>query len=149
MLETDADSGFAESNNRPETTLKLTRGVCRLFLDMGCAVLTEMRLANGRRADIMAIDPKGSLTLVEIKSCQLDYVTDHKWPEYLDWCDAFYFAVDCDFPQNLIPSDTGLIIADGFGGSIVRSFRPRKLSAARRKAVTLRFARQAAFQILK
>ncbi|MEM9233745.1 MAG: MmcB family DNA repair protein [Pseudomonadota bacterium] len=137
--------GFSEAGIRPEVTSQLTRGVARLLMDMGCAVLTEMRLANGRRADLMGICPKGTLTLIEVKSCQADFDVDRKWPDYLDWADRFYFAVDEDFPHHLLPQEEGMIIADGFGGEIIRESQDRKLNAARRKAVTLRFARQAAF----
>ena len=142
---TDIPPGFSEAGLRPEVTAKLTRGVARLLRHMGCAVLAEMRLANGRRADLMGICPKGTLTLIEIKSCRADFEVDNKWPDYLDWADRFYFAVDQEFPRELLPTDEGLIIADGFGGDIIRPSQNRKLSGARRKAVTLRFARQAAF----
>lgn len=129
---------------RPEVTARLTRGVARLLIDMGCAVLAEMRLSNGRRADLVGICPKGTFTVVEIKSCRADFETDSKWQDYLDWGDRFYFAVTEEFPLELLPEEEGLIIADGFGGAIVRESQERKLNAARRKAVTLRFARQAA-----
>lgn len=138
-------TGLSEAGIRPEVTAKLTRGVARLLTQMGCAVLAEMRLANGRRADLMGLCPKGTLTLIEIKSCKADFEVDTKWPDYLDWADRFFFAVDEDFPHDLLPPHEGMIIADGFGGEIIRPSQDRKLSGARRKAVTLRFARQAAF----
>ncbi len=129
---------------RPDKTLALTRGVIRLFVDMGLAPLAEFKLANGRRADIAALDRRGKLTIAEIKSCRADFEGDQKWPDYLDFCDRFYFAVDPQFPLGILPGSEGLIVADGFGAVITRIAEERPLAAARRKAVTLRFARQAA-----
>lgn len=103
-----------------------------------------MTLANGRRADIAAIDPKGRITIVEIKSSVEDFRSDQKWPEYQPFCDHFYFAVNSEFPAELIPNEAGLIIADSFGGAILRDAPNTPLNAARRKAITLRFARLAA-----
>lgn len=141
-------SALSTSGERPETTLALTRGVARLFVDMGLSPLTEFRLANGRRADVAAIDRKGRITIAEVKSCRADFESDGKWPEYLEFCDAFYFAVDPVFPQDLLPASEGLIVADAFGALIAREASPRTMAAARRKAVTLRFARQAARKAL-
>ena len=129
---------------RPDRTLALTRGVARLFIDMGLTPLAEFKLANGRRADIAALDRRGALTIAEIKSCRADFETDRKWPDYLDYCDRFYFAVDPAFPMEALPSSEGLIVADAFGAMIARMAKARPIAAARRKAVTLRFARQAA-----
>ena len=122
----------------------ICRGVLRLFADMNHAGVTEMTLANGRRADIAAIGPKGEVTIVEVKSSVADFRADGKWPDYLPFCDRFYFAVGHAFPKDLIPGETGLIVADGFGGAVLREPQPTPLAAARRKAVTLRFARLAA-----
>lgn len=122
----------------------ISRGILRLFSNLGLNGLTEMTLANGRRADIAAINPKGHVTIVEIKSSIADFKSDNKWPEYQPYCDQFYFAVSAQFPADLIPEETGLIIADGYGGAIIRSAPDTPLSAARRKAITLRFARLAA-----
>ena len=133
-----------ESAGRPETTLAITRGVTRLFLDLGLAPLMEFRLPNGRRADVAGLDPKGRLVFAEVKSCREDFEADMKWTDYLDYCDAFYFAVTSEFPRELLPSAEGLILADGFGGAVVRTAVDRPMVAARRKAITLRFARQAA-----
>lgn len=127
--------------------VEISRGVLRLLNNYGYAGVTEMTLANGRRADIAAIGPAGDVTIIEIKSSIADFKSDQKWPEYRPFCDRFYFAVGHDFPQDLIPEDTGLIIADGFGGAIIREPEAEKLAAARRKAVTLRFARLAATRL--
>lgn len=129
---------------RPDVTLALTRGVSRLFRDLGLAPMAEFRLPNGRRADMAGLCPKGRLVIAEIKSCEADFTADEKWEDYLDFCDEFYFAVNADFPREVLPADEGLIIADGFGGAIIRPSTLRAMASARRKAITLRFARQAA-----
>jgi len=130
--------------SRSDQTRALTRGVIRLLIDLGLSPLAEFSLANGRRADIAALDRQGRVTIVEVKSCRADFDADQKWPDYLEFCDRFYFAVDLAFPADLLPREEGLIIADAFGATIKRTARPRSLAAARRKAVTIRFARQAA-----
>lgn len=136
-LSSDLNPGAAE----------ICRGVLRLFSAHGFAGVTEMTLANGRRADVAAIGPSGEISIVEIKSCVADFRSDQKWPEYQPFCDRFYFAVGHDFPQDLIPDESGLIVADAFGGAILREPEYEKLAAARRKAVTLRFARLAAARL--
>lgn len=139
----DADQAPV-SRIRPDVTAALTRGVQRLFVDLGFMPLPEFTLANGRRADMMGLDAGGRFIIAEVKSCRADFEADGKWADYLDYCDAFYFAVASDFPQDLLPAEEGLVIADAFGGAIMRHATERPLAAARRKAVTLRFARQAA-----
>ena len=130
---------------RPDTTLALTRGVARLMRDMGLAVIPEFKLPCGRRADLTGLSQKGEIVIVEIKSCREDLASDAKWLEYKDYCDRFYFGVSEVFPFEMIPEEEGLIVADSFGGAILREGSPLKLAPARRKATTLRFARQAAF----
>ena len=115
---------------------------------MGLTPIAEFKLANGRRADIAALDRRGKITIAEIKSCRADFEADQKWPDYLEFCDRFYFAVDPGFPVELLPECEGLIMADGYGAMIARIADDRPLAAARRKAVTLRFARQAARRAL-
>ena len=131
---------------RPETTVAVTRGAARLLIEMGYAPLAEVGLPNGRRADLMALGRKGEIVIVEVKSSAEDYLTDRKWAEYAPYCDAFFFAVSPDFPHVLIPPEPGLIVADGFGGAVVREPGWTPLVAARRKALTLAFARLAAFR---
>ncbi|MEO1642008.1 MAG: MmcB family DNA repair protein [Pseudomonadota bacterium] len=126
---------------------QITRGVLRLMGDHGYAGVTEMTLANGRRADVAAIGAGGEVTIVEIKSCLNDFRTDQKWPEYQPYCDRFYFAVGHDFPREVITEDVGLIVADAFGGAILREAPIDKITGARRKAVTLKFARLAASRL--
>ena len=125
----------------------LLRGVARAMIAADHAALAELPLANGRRADLVAIDRAGEVTLVEIKSCRADFLADRKWPANLVYCDRFYFAVGGGFPLDLLPAGEGLILADRFGGEIVRAARLRPLSAARRKAVLLRFGRLAALRL--
>jgi len=121
----------------------ITRGVRRMLAERGVRGLVEFCLANGRRADILALSDDGEVTIVEVKSSISDFKTDQKWPEYLEFCDRFFFAVDADFPVDLIPAECGLIIADAFGAEIIRPSPLAKLPAARRKALTLRVAQVA------
>ncbi len=120
------------------------RGVTRALIDADHGVLPELPLANGRRADLVGIDHVGKITIVEVKSGLPDYRSDHKWQDYLEYCDAFYFAVTNDFPKDVLPEDEGLMIADQFTAEILRPAQYRPLSAARRKAMLVRFARLAA-----
>ena len=120
------------------------RGVRRLFADLGHVTIPEFTLANGRRADLIALGPGGQLTIVEIKSGLADFRADRKWPDYRDYCDRFYFAIPETLSTTLTPEDAGLIVADAFGAAILRDPADHALSGARRKAVTLRFAHSAA-----
>lgn len=133
---------------RPETTELVTRGAARLLQALGHAPLLEFPLPNGRRADIMALGAKGELSVVEVKSSVEDFRVDRKWGEYAPYCDAFSFAVPPDFPREILPEDAGLIVADGFGGAVLRPARVVPLAPARRKALLLQFARLAAFRAL-
>jgi hypothetical protein len=135
------------SLSRPETTGAVTRGAARLLEALGYAALAEVGLPNGRRADLMALGPRGEIVIVEVKSSREDYLTDRKWGEYLPYCDAFYFAVSPEFPRELLPDEPGLIVADGFGGAVLRPPPSTPLAPARRKALTLAFARLAAMRV--
>lgn len=135
--------------SRPETTLSVTRGAARLLVDMGYAPLLEVGLPNGRRADVMALGPRGEVVICEVKSGPEDYRCDLKWREYGPFCDAFYFAVAPEFPQDLLEGDCGLIVADGFGGAVLREATATPLAPARRKALTLAFARLGAMRTLR
>jgi hypothetical protein len=130
-----------------ERAADIARGVVRLLALHGFASICELPLANGRRADVAALSEAGEVWIVEIKSCLEDFRTDQKWPEYRDFCDRLLFAVAPDFPREVLPGDTGLIIADRFGGEIVRAAPEHRLAGARRKAMFLRFARLAAFRL--
>ncbi len=129
---------------RPEVTASIQRGVGRALTAADQAVLFELPLANGRRADVVTLDHQGRFTIIEIKSGLADFQADHKWQDYLDYCDFFAFAVTADFPDDVLPSDVGLVIADGFDAEIIRPPRHDPLSAARRKAMLIRFARAGA-----
>jgi hypothetical protein len=136
------------SISRPETTEVVTRGAAKLLVALGYAPVSEVGLPNGRRADLMALGPKGEIVIVEVKSSLEDFRCDQKWGEYGPYCDAFYFAVAPEFPREILPSDCGLIIADAFGGAIVEEARIEPLAPARRKALTLAFGRLAAMRAL-
>ena len=127
----------------PETrdlARELNRGTSRLLMQQGFAALAEVALANGRRADLLALGPDGEIWIVEIKSSAADLRADRKWPDYRDFCDRLYFAVAAEFDAGLIPADCGLIRADAWGAAILREAPAMPLSAPRRRAVTLRFA---------
>jgi hypothetical protein len=126
---------------------QIARGVGRYFRAANCAVLTELPLADGRRCDVIAIDRQGGIVIIEIKSCLADYRSDRKWHDYRQWCDRFYFAVGTDFPRQIIPGECGLIVADRFGAEIMRESSEERVTAARRKALTLRFARHSAWRL--
>ena len=135
--------------SRPETTLAVTRGAARVVVDLGYAPLLEVGLPNGRRADIMALGPRGQIAIVEVKSGKDDFLTDHKWGDYLTYCDAFFFAVAPEFPREILPAEPGLIVADAFDGAVLRESPFGPLAPARRKALTIAFARLAALRALE
>lgn len=127
----------------------IERGIVRALRQMDYAVMREVPLPNHRRADLLAIDRKGQILIVEIKSGRTDFMVDQKWHEYDDYCDAFCFAVDMDFPQELIPETTGLMVTDYFEAETIRPPVGTKLAAARRKALTLKLLRLAAQRSLR
>jgi hypothetical protein len=122
----------------------VARGVSRVLMQEGFSPILEFSLANGRRLDVAALGADGTVLGVEIKVSVADLRGDFKWPEYLEFCELFYFAIPPEFPDELVPAETGLIVADRYGGAIVRPARPAILHASRRRAVTLRFAKCAA-----
>lgn len=126
---------------------EICRGVVRLLIGHGLAPQTEVSLPNGRRADVMALSKDGQIWIVEIKSSVEDFRTDQKWPEYRDYCDALWFAVRVGFPVDILPEQCGLVLADRFGGEIIRQAPVQPLAAARRKAMTLRLARSASLKL--
>jgi len=133
---------------RPETTLEVTRGAARLLIGLGFAPLAEVVLPNGRRADLMALGPRGEVMIVEVKSSLEDYRVDRKWREYAPYCERFYFAVSPEFPREILAEGPGLIVADSFGGAILIESPPLQMAPARRKALTLAFARLAALRAI-
>ena len=134
---------------RPEITLAVCRGAARLMRQSGYSVLLEMPLPDGRRADIFAVGRGGEITIVEVKSSIEDWRVDEKWPDYLAWCDQLYFAVPIDFPQALIAEDIGLIVADAYGGELLRAAPRRPMMAARRKSLLIDCARVASERLAR
>lgn len=131
----------------PERTLAICRATMRLCASRGWAPVTEVSLPNGRRADILALRPDGGFVILEVKSGARDFLADAKWPDYREYCDALYFAVDLDFPAGLIPGDCGLVVADGWQAALLRPAPAHPLAPARRRALLQRFARQAATRL--
>ena len=133
----------------PPVAGDVARGVTRLLCRQDLFAMCEVPLPNGRRADLMAIDGKGGLTIVEIKVAKADLLGDCKWVDYLDYCDRFFWAVPADLAgichgAGFLPDIAGLIVADRYDAAIVRDAAHRPLAPARRKAEILRFARRAA-----
>jgi hypothetical protein len=129
------------------TAADVARGTSRLLLQEGYSPILEFTLANGRRLDVAALGADGCMLGVEIKVSLADLKGDAKWPEYLEYCDHFYFAIPPDFPDEFVPPGTGLIVADRYGGAIVRPSPQWQLHPSRRKAVTLKFAKCAATRL--
>lgn len=133
---------------------EVARGVSRMFLRHDLLSIVEVPLGNGRRADLFALSPKGLVTIVEIKVSRADLLGDGKWPDYLDYCDRFFWAVPPGFKLSLfdrpglLPERTGLIVADRYDAAIIREAPSVMLAPARRKVETLRFARRAARRLL-
>ena len=122
----------------------LARGVARHLAALGMVTVEELVPTRGLRVDVMALGPKGEIWVVECKSSRADYMTDSKWQGYLEWCDRFFWAVDADFPTDLLPEGTGLIIADAYDAEVIRMAPEDKLPAARRKVMVQKFATHAA-----
>ena len=131
----------------PTRAALLARGVCRTLEQLGYVSLAEFPLANGRRADILALGKTGDLVIVEIKSSVADFRADRKWCAYRDFSDWLYFAVPNDFPRPLIPDECGLMVADAFSAVVLRDGSTTRLDAGRRRALTMRFARIAATRL--
>ena len=135
--------------DQPPIAGEVARGVTRLFCRHDLFAMCEVPLPNGRRADLMAVGPKGELTIVEIKVSKADLLGDQKWTDYLDFCDRFFWAVPHALAHHLdedrfLPGEAGLLIADRYDAVVMREPSTRLLAPARRKAETLRFARRAA-----
>ena len=129
----------------------LQRGVSRHLASHGFACVEELVPARGLRVDVMALGPKGEIWVVECKSNRIDFTSDSKWPRYLEWADRFFFAVDEDFPVDLLPDDQGLIIGDAYTAEILRMPEETRLAPARRKVLIQKFAVTAArrLQVLR
>lgn len=138
MTENEAIKG------RPDRTNMIFAGLYRLCAQLNLTPLAEVTFKTGVRADVVALCPKGRVHVFEVKSSLEDFTADQKWHHYLEWCDHFYFAVDPDFPDEVLPADHGLVLADAYGAEIVRPAEESLLPPARRKALTLLLARKAA-----
>jgi hypothetical protein len=125
---------------------RLQRGVARLLRSHDFATLDEVTPEPGLRVDVMALGPRGEIWVVECKSSRADFTSDRKWQGYLGWCDRFFWAVPADFPHDILPQGAGLILADDWFGEIVTMAPETPLAGARRKALTLKFARMAALR---
>ncbi len=131
-----------------ERALLVRRGVQVLLSDMRQAVLPELSLSSGRRADLVSLSEKGELWIIEIKSSIEDFRVDRKWPDYRAHCDRLFFATHGEVPLDIFPEDCGLLLSDGYGAHIVRDAPEHRLAPATRKAVMLNFSRTAAHRLM-
>lgn len=141
---TEPDEILIRDGRQSMAAAHIARGARRLLVSLGLTSTCELPLPNGRRADIVALSRKNELWIIEIKSSIEDFRSDFKWHEYRDYCDRLFFAVSPDFPQDILPPDTGLIVADRYGAEMVRPAPESKLAAHTRRALTLRYAMCAA-----
>jgi hypothetical protein len=129
------------------TAFAVARGTARFLHALGYCVISELPLPSGRRADLVALGGDGEILIVEIKSSVADFRADQKWTDYRLHCDRLFFATVVDVPREIFPAETGLIVADAFGASIVCEAPEHRLMPARRKTVMLRFAHAAALRL--
>jgi hypothetical protein len=130
-----------------ETALKVARGTARLLHLHGYCVVSELPLASGRRADLVALGRDGEIWIVEVKSSVADFRADQKWTDYRMHCDRLFFATTVEVPSEIFPTDAGLIVADAFGAQIVSEAPEHKLHASTRKSMMLSIARVAALRL--
>ncbi len=127
-------------DNSSPFTRSLTRGVCRMLTEEGYGPITEFRLPNRRRVDVIGLGSGSEFLIVEVKSSVADFRADAKWHEYLPYCDRFYFAVPENFPVHLLPEECGFMVADSYGAAIRREAPEHPISTLRRRRQLLRFA---------
>lgn len=132
-----------------ERALSVRKGVERYFHKAGWATLPELTLPTGRRADIVALSPKGMITIVEIKSSVADLKADNKWPDYWEYCDELIFATLSDVPPEIFPQEPGFMVADDHGAELLHPSPSQKLAPARRKVMHLKFARASAQRLAR
>jgi hypothetical protein len=137
----------APDRRQSETALAIARGTSRLLHSLGFTSISELPLPSGRRADLVAINDRGEIWIVEIKSSIADLRADQKWPEYRCHCDRLFFAFTQDLPCEIFPDETGLIVADAYGAHLQRPAPEHRLPAATRKSMTVRYAMAAALRI--
>ncbi len=126
---------------------RLARSICRHLLGYDFVSIEEFTPERGKRVDVMALGPKGEIWVFECKSGRADFRADRKWRGYLAWCDRYFWVVDAEFPTELLPTDTGLVIADAYDAEIIRMGTENRLSAQRRKALIRKFARATALRL--
>ncbi len=129
------------------TALAVARGTGRLLLSLGFCCVSELALASGRRADLVALRSDSEIWIVEIKSSIADFRADQKWMDYRMHCDRLFFATTVEVPCEIFPPDTGLIVADAFGAEIKCDAPEHRLHAATRKSMTLSIARAASLRL--
>lgn len=138
---------MTEPNLPEQPGFRLARGVARLLRSLDHAVLCEFVPSRGLRVDVISITPKGEIWIVECKSGRADFTADRKWQNYLEWCDRYFWAVDTAFPAEILPPETGLIVADDYDAAILRMGPLTPLAGARRKVMVQKFARHAALRL--
>jgi hypothetical protein len=137
----------APDRRQSETALAIARGTARLLRSLGFSCVSELPLPSGRRADLVALNERGEIWIVEIKSSIEDLRADQKWPDYRAHCDRLLFAFTQDLPREIFPDETGLIVADAYGAHLHREAPEHRLPAPTRKLMTVRFAMAAAQRI--
>jgi len=142
-----SEAVLPQDGRQSEMALFIGRGTRRLLRNLKFSTLTELPLASGRRADIVALASDTTIVIVEIKSSVADFRADQKWMDYRLHCDRLFFATIADVPCEIFPADAGLIVADAFGASIVCEAPEHRLVPACRKTVMLRFAHAAALRL--
>src|SRR5579871_3556664 len=130
-----------------DTALAVARGTARLLRSLGYACVSELALPSGRRADLVALNERGEIWIVEIKSSVEDLRADHKWEDYRAHCDRLFFAFTQALPSEIFPDNCGLIVADAYGAHMLREAPEHRLPAPTRKLMTVRFAMAAALRI--
>jgi len=118
----------------------LARGICRHLASLGYSTLTEFRVGKGRRVDVIGLNRDQRFVIVEIKTSVADFRSDGKWPDYLPWCDTYYFAVPGDFPQDILPDDQGILVADAWEAAVIREASELPMNGTRRRTQVLKFA---------
>lgn len=130
-----------------QTALAVARGTARWLGSLGFSCISELPLPSGRRADLVALNGRGDLWIIEIKSSVEDLRADHKWQEYRAHCDRLFFAFPQDLPCEIFPAETGLIVADAYGAHLHCEAPEHRLPAPTRKLMTVRFGMAAAQRI--
>lgn len=148
MAIVDLHGGNPTADGRQsENALLVRRGVQHLLKNLRHSAVAEMTLNNGRRTDLISLSEKGEIWIIEIKSSIEDFRVDRKWPDYRAYCDRLFFATHAAVPLEIFPQECGLILADRYAAEMIRNAPEHRLPPARRKALTLQFARMAASRL--